>query len=120
PDIGILAVKDDHSTALLVWNYHDDDLPSPNRAVDIDLEGIPAGKALLQHYRIDDQHSNAYNAWQKMGSPQHPTSREVKALEAAGKLAQLEAPVWITTEAGKTSLRVEMPRHSVSLLKLTW
>ena len=120
PDIGILAVKDDHSAALLVWNYHDDDLPSPNRKVDIRLEGIPAGKALLQHYRIDEQHSNAYSAWQKMGSPQHPASREVKALEAAGKLAQLEAPVWITTEDGKTSIRAEMPRHSVSLLKLTW
>lgn len=120
PDIGILAVKDDHSAALLVWNYHDDDLPSPNRKVDIRLEGIPAGKALLQHYRIDEQHSNAYSAWQKMGSPQHPNSREVKALEAAGKLAQLEAPVWITTEDGKTSIRAEMPRHSVSLLKLTW
>ena len=36
------------------------------------MAGIPAGvnKVLLQHYRIDETHSNSYTVWKEMGSPQ--------------------------------------------------
>ena len=60
---------------VLVWHYHDDDLPGPDAAVELSLRGLPAqaGSVLVQHYRIDSDHSNAYEAWKRMGSPPRPT-----------------------------------------------
>ena len=42
-----------------------------------------------QHFRIDATHSNAYTAWQRLGSPAVPTAAQYKQLEAASELAPL-------------------------------
>lgn len=68
----------------MVWNYHDEDLPAPASPVSVSIKKIPARKAILTHYRIDDRHSNSYEAWKKMGSPQQPTPDQFKELEKRG------------------------------------
>ena len=60
------------SIAVLVWNYHDDDLPAPDAAIGLTIAGVPAASVKLAHYRVDRDHSNTYEAWKKMGSPQPP------------------------------------------------
>ncbi len=72
--------------SVLVWHYHDDDLPGPDAAVELSLRGIPdrAGSVLVQHYRIDRDHSNAYEAWKHMGSPPRPTVDQTRRAEALG------------------------------------
>ena len=40
--------------------------------------GLPDGRPALMHYRIDNEHSNAYTAWKLMGSPQPPTPAQYK------------------------------------------
>ena len=69
PDVDAFATKADHEAAVMLWNYHDDDVPAPGAAVQVTIAGIPSGvkKVLLQHYRIDDTHSNSYTVWKKMG-----------------------------------------------------
>ena len=86
PDVSALASLEDRSLSVLVWHYHDDDLPGPDAAVALELTGLPVenGRVLLQHYRIDDDHSNAFEAWKAMGSPQQPTADQLSALEAVG------------------------------------
>ncbi|WP_051166892.1 GH39 family glycosyl hydrolase [Hymenobacter norwichensis] len=120
PDISALASTDGRSANVLVWNYHNDDLPAAASEVEIVLQGITAPQALAQHYRIDGEHSNSYTVWQKMGSPQNVSATQRAQLEQAGQLALLDSPAWVKTKDGKTTLRFTLPRQGVSLLKLTW
>jgi xylan 1,4-beta-xylosidase len=106
----------------MVWNYHDDDLPAPAAPVQLTLAGLPAGAArvLVEHYRIDAGHSNAYTVWQQMGSPQQPTAEQYARLEAAGQLQLLGSPEWMGAKDGKLELRFDLPRQGISLVKVSW
>lgn len=53
PDISALAARSDRSATVLVWNYHDDDLPAPAAPVTLTIEGLPAGSATITHHRIE-------------------------------------------------------------------
>ena len=122
PDIDSLATRSDHEAAVMVWNYHDDDLPAPAAPVHLSLGGLPAGagRVLVEHYRIDGQHSNAYTAWQQMGSPQKPSAEQYAVLEAAGQLQLLGSPEWLPVKDGVLELAFPMQRQSVSLIKVSW
>ncbi len=75
---------------------------------------------LLEHFRIDDTHSNAYTVWKAMGSPQHPTPEQYAA--AAGRRAARTAHLarWLDVKNGEVVLTTEMPRQAISLLHLKW
>lgn len=122
PDIGALASIEGKKLNVMVWNYHDDDVPGPEASVDLAVNGLPlaAGEAQLTHYRIDENHSNSYVAWQRMGSPAAPTREQYRQLEQAGRLALLETPAAISIHDGHASLTFTLPRHGISLLILEW
>ncbi len=120
PDINALASMDAKSAAVMVWNYHDDDLPAPASPVTITITGLPAKQVTFTHYRIDQEHSNSYEVWKKMGSPQQPTAAQIKELEKAGQLHTLTAPKSVTTTQGQTQITMQLPRQGVSLLEYTW
>lgn len=120
PDIEALASRDEKSAAVMVWNYHDADLPAPASPVSITITGLPGRKALFTHYRIDSEHSNSYEAWKKMGSPQNPTASQISQLEKAGQLAMLQAPRNIKIINSQTVVTMQLPRQGVSLLTYTW
>jgi xylan 1,4-beta-xylosidase len=128
PYVDAFATKADREAAVMVWNYHDDDLPAPAADVQITITGIPAGvkRVLLEHYRIDDMHSNAYTTWKNMGSPQSPTPDQYAQLKAAGQLQLLASPTWLdvderkVTAEGKVTIAASLPRQAVSLLLLKW
>ena len=71
PDVASLASLDGDTLAVMAWHYHDDDVPGPAADIKFALEGLPvqSGTAKIQHFRIDEDHSNAYAAWKRMGSP---------------------------------------------------
>ena len=48
PEIMALAGLEDRTLGVLVWHYHDDDLPGPDAAVELLLRGLPvqAGSVL--------------------------------------------------------------------------
>jgi xylan 1,4-beta-xylosidase len=122
PDIDGMATRAAREMAVLVWNYHDDELAAAPAAVRVAINGIPraAERVLVEHYRIDDEHSNAYTLWKQMGSPQQPTPEQYTRLEAAGHLQLLGSPEWRQPQDGKLALDFTLPRHGVSLLRLTW
>jgi xylan 1,4-beta-xylosidase len=122
PDIDAFATKADHEAAVMLWNYHDDDLPAGGAEVQVTIAGIPAGvkKVLLQHYRIDQDHSNAYTVWKAMGSPQSPTPEEYAKLKAAGQLQLLTSPEWLDVSGGKVTISTGLPRQATSLMHLEW
>ena len=122
PDIDALATKADHEAAIMLWNYHDDDLPAPDAEVQVAIAGIPPGvkKVLLEHYRIDETHSNAYTVWKAMGAPQSPTPEQYAQLKAAGQLQLLTSPEWLDVSGGKVAVSTALPRQAVSLMHLKW
>ena len=120
PDVHSMATRDAHRVAVLVSNYHDSARPGPAAQIALNLTGLPAGRLLLQHYRVDQANSNSYEAWKKLGSPQHPTDEQYAQLQKAGQLQLLDAPRWITPKNGAANLEFKLPRHGVSLVRLTW
>jgi xylan 1,4-beta-xylosidase len=122
PDIDALATKSDHQIAIMLWNYHDDDLAGPDASLTLTVIGLPAAarRVLACHYRIDGEHSNAYAAWKKMGSPAQPTPEQRLQLEAAAQLGLIESPEWLSAPDGKIELTFSLPRQALSLVELTW
>lgn len=122
PEIDALAASGDREVSVLAYNYHDDETGGPDATVKLQISGLPPGAktVLVHHYRIDQDHSNAYSAWQQMGSPQAPTAEQYRKLEAAGQLQLLSSPVWTATEGGAVELTFGLPRHAVSLVQLSW
>lgn len=122
PDVSAIASRSARETGVLIWNYHDDELPGPDAPVRLALTGLPLdiSRALVHHYRIDGTHSNAYTAWKAMGSPQTPTAGQYGQLESAGQLELLESPRWAPLSEGSLNLEFALPRHAVSLVRVTW
>ena len=120
PDIGTLASADRKGAALMVWNYHDDDLPAQDVTVEIKLKNSSSKKILIQHYRIDSNHSNAYEVWKQMGSPQNVTDAQYAQLEKAGQLALFDSPEWLTTKNGMAIIKFNLPGQGVSLIKIIY
>jgi xylan 1,4-beta-xylosidase len=119
PDINALATASDREIAILVWNYHDDDLPAADAPVHLEISHVPA-QAQVHHYRIDNNHSNAYTLWKQLGSPQQPSSEQSAQLEAAGQLQLLSSPAWLHSKSSVASLEFALPRQAVSLVRLSW
>jgi len=119
-DINCMAAAGTHSVSVMAWNYHDLDTISPAEPVEISITDIPSEKATLYHYRVDETHSNSYTAWKQMGSPQHPTPKQIRALEKAGQLELLEKPRTVAIEGGRITLPVRLPGQAVSLIRLVW
>jgi xylan 1,4-beta-xylosidase len=114
-----IATADEHGISVLLWNYSADDLPGEATRIDLDVSGMP-GRTLLQHYRIDEAHSNAYSTWQNMGSPQNPTPGQYTELERAGHLQLIESPRWISPRNARATVSFDLPRNAVSLVQFSW
>jgi xylan 1,4-beta-xylosidase len=125
PDVAALASLDatNHQLAVLVWHYHDDDVPGPEAAVELSVAGLPLGvtTSKFAHYRVDEDHSNPYGRWKKLGSPAEPNRAQYTQLEAASQLALLTgAPTSVAVNSGTATLQFSLPRQAVSLLVLEW
>ncbi len=120
-DVSAFATSGNRTAAVMVWNYHDDNTTAvPAAPVTVTVKGLPAGPVLLHHYRIDKDHSNAYEVWKKLGSPQNPTPAQIRELEAAGQLQLLQTPEWLKINAGEATLNLKLPRQGISLLRFSW
>ena len=122
PEIDAFATKSAHEAAVMLWDYHDDDVPSRAAQATVKIAGIPAGvkRVRLEHFRIDDTHSNAYTAWKAMGSPQQPTQEQYAQLHGAGQLQLLTSPEWLDVKDGAVTVSTDLPRQATSLLHLEW
>ena len=118
-DIHAMASVDAHSASVLISNYHDSGKPGPDSPVRVSVSGLPAGRLLLEHFRVDHRFSNSYEAWKRMGSPQQPTAEQYADLERSGHLQSSESPRWINAQDGRFELEFTLPRHGVSLLRFS-
>jgi hypothetical protein len=100
----------------------DDDLPAADARVELSIRGLPlqGDPVLVQHYRIDGDHSDAYEAWKRMGSPREPDPGQLAALERSAGLETLGSPDWRKAKGGALTLHFPLPRQAVSLVALRW
>jgi xylan 1,4-beta-xylosidase len=119
-DVGAIAAKAQRSVSVMLWNYHDDDVKQEEVPVEVKIDGIKATTITLTEYRIDDEHSNSYEVWKKMGSPQNPTKEQVAILDKSGQLKTIGAAKKMKVIKGVLNVKLSLSRQAVSLLKLDW
>ena len=122
PDIDVIATRRDHEIEVLVWNYHDDDLPAAAAPIDLTVSGLPAqsSRGLLEHFLVDSNHSNAFTAWKEMGSPKSLSASQHEELERAGQLQLLSSTEWVSIENGTLHVQFASPRQGLRLLRVSW
>ena len=122
PDIDAMAVRHGQQLSILVWNYQDDDLPAP-AVPEWMCPTFPQAPRWfwVEHFRIDDTHSNAYTVWKNMGSPEHPSADQQQLLEEAGTVAALGiAAMDHNSRVAEIDLNFSLPRQGLSLIRIAW
>ncbi|HTL09791.1 MAG TPA: hypothetical protein VL307_16070 [Chitinophagaceae bacterium] len=119
-DLGGMAAKTERSATVMLWNYHDDDTTGAAQPVLLKVNNLEARTIKLTEYRIDKTHSNAYEAWKKMGSPEQPTKTQVAALERAGQLQTMAKPLQLTIHNKQLLYKTVLPQQAVSLVSIEW
>lgn len=117
PDVHAAVTRSGNQVAILLWHYHDFDLPGPAADITLTLDGLGEAQ-VAHHYRVDENHSNAYTLWLALGSPQDPTADQITELKEAGQLDEIENAATVTNENGATKLSLSLPRQAVSLVIL--
>jgi xylan 1,4-beta-xylosidase len=120
PDVYALAARDGKNVDVLVWNYHDDDVRAPDAEVALTVEGLAEGRPTLAHDGIDADHSNAYDLWLRMGSPQRPTPEQYRQLELRGTLQAIQPRRLVEVRDGRLHLTFPLPRQGVSLIQIKY
>src|SRR5258708_19032993 len=122
PDIRAIATRKNQEVETLIWNYHDEDVNVPAAPIDLAISGLPESLrlALVEHFRIDAHHSNAFSAWNEIGSPQSPSPPQYEQLQSAGQLQLLTSPPWESIRPRPGDLQLPLPRQGFSLVSLSW
>jgi xylan 1,4-beta-xylosidase len=119
PDLDVAATRDSEVVNILVWNYHDDDVPDA-KAADVSLEvaGLGDAPVVSRHFRMDRDHSNAHTLFLADGAPQPPSAEQYARLKAADGLEMLEEAQTLQPDGGAVKLGFSLPRSAVSLISL--
>jgi xylan 1,4-beta-xylosidase len=119
PEVGALASKSEGKIAVMLWNYHDDDVEGEEAAVELSVAGMGLGmeKALVRQWRVDQTHSNSYEVWKGMGSPQRLSAEEVSELRERAGLEVSSPPEWVKVRDGEAKMRLRVPRQGVVLME---
>lgn len=119
PDVNAIATRTERHIDIMLWNYHDDDVAAPAAEIALAVDGVPAGKVHVQRFVVDAQHSNAYSAWQRMGSPEQPTAQQFMELQRAAKLESVDRSDSAVHD-GHVGLDLKLERQGVMLVRLSW
>jgi xylan 1,4-beta-xylosidase len=118
PDVNAVATRNGKEVDVLIWNYHDADVDAPLTSILVAVDGLSGREAVVSEFRIDAGHSNAYRAWQQMGSPAQPSEQQLEELEKAGGLEQTQPEHTVQVDGGKANLGTNIPRQGVLLVWL--
>ena len=114
-DVGVLATREANGRiAVLLWHYHDDDVPGADAAVSVNVQRVPKHFAATV-WRVGPEHANAFAAWKKMGSPQSPNATQYMELEKASELLP-EGVSPAGTKRGSARFDLALARQGVALL----
>ena len=119
PDVNAVATRHNGQIDILLWNYHDANVPAPPAHVRLTVDGLTGSAVQESQFRVDSDHSDAYPLWLKMGSPAHPTTQQQDQLEKAAQLAEPVSNRRLPLKSGKAEIDVELPRDAVVVISLS-
>ena len=111
-----LATRIGNNIQVMIYNYDENVDDRELKKVQLSITLPFSGSYRLKHYRIDENHSNAYTIWKKMGRPYNPNETQLKQIKDRQGLELLEAEKSIKVKNNKAIIPIELPHHSVSLL----
>ena len=120
PDVDAIATRRQREVDVLLWNYHDADVPAAPANVAMEVRGVPRTHVTEEVFLMDAAHSNAYAVWQGMGGPQTPTAEQQQELVRSGKLEQVVPPRALTVKDGAVRVEMRLARQGVALVRLRW
>jgi xylan 1,4-beta-xylosidase len=118
PDVNAVATRNGREVDVLLWNYHDADVPAPAAQIHLTIDGLRAKAVVAAEFLVDETHSNAYRAWQQMGSPAHPTPEQTQQLEKAAALEQTVPDHGLEVKNGGATIALTLQRQGVTLVRL--
>jgi xylan 1,4-beta-xylosidase len=119
PDVGAMASLEGRKLSILLWHYHDDDVPGPDARVLLHLDRLPvaSGAVRASGYQVDETHSNAFSCWKALGSPAAPDEAQYLRMQAAGRLATIAGmPATLQVTGGTAVMETALPRRAVALV----
>jgi xylan 1,4-beta-xylosidase len=120
PDVDAVATHRPGEVDVLLWNYHDADLPAAAAKVAMEVRGLPRAQVTEEIFLMDAAHSNPYAVWQRMGSPEQPSAAQQQELVRAGKLERVAAPQALPVKDGDATLQMSLAQQGVTLVRLRW
>jgi len=121
-DVNAMATRDGRQINVLVWNYRDSSAVTDPAEIHLVINGLPhtASRVLVEQWRVDQNHSNPYAAWQAMGAPQKPTAAQYQELRAAGQLKTVKSPGELSPQGNAVDFTFTESLQGVSLLRFSW
>ena len=120
PTIAGVAARGGAGLAVLIYNHHDDWDLAGEYPIQLEIANLPSAPEtlVLQHYRLDRAHSNAYAEWLRQGRPMYPEAEQRTAIVARAGLEQIEPPQLLESQGGTIRVNFSLPVHGISLLCL--
>jgi xylan 1,4-beta-xylosidase len=107
----LLTRRKDGTLVLILWNYAPPAEPGTQETITVQLKNTTAVNALIS--RVDAEHGDVLPTYQKMGSPQDPTQKQIRELQHA---AELPAPESVQIQHGE--LTVTLPAFGLAVIEL--
>jgi xylan 1,4-beta-xylosidase len=120
PDVDAVATRRPREIDVLLWNYHDADVPAALAKVVLEVRGLPSTQAKQEVFLMDASHSNAYAVWQRMGSPQKPSAAQQQELVHAGQLERVTPLHAVAVKYGAVTVQMPLARQAVALVRMRW
>lgn len=112
----LVTRHEDGRLAILAWQPVDGVHPGAGRHhVQLSLP-LPAEAAYLHRRRVNEEQGNVHTAWQQLGRPHSPTSRQLDLLHEASQPAVEHA--MLAVQAGRVALDLGLDRHEITLIEL--
>ena len=115
-NINGLATRHGDTIQIMVYNYNQDVKDRELEKVLLSVR-MPSSKSYkLSHYRIDENHSNAYSIWKSLGKPLIPDVDQMNKIVSGQGLELFEPVSIVRPEDNKILISLVLPHHSVSLM----
>jgi xylan 1,4-beta-xylosidase len=110
-DSALLTRRKDGALVLALWNYSLPGEAGPPKTIRLQIKGTNAKHFLIS--RVDGARGDVNPVYEKMGSPQYPTQKQIEELRHA---AELSAPETGRLENGELTLT--LPGHGLAVIEL--
>jgi xylan 1,4-beta-xylosidase len=85
----LLTRRKDGAIVLAIWNYAAPGASAAPKSIAIQLKDFHAKRAMIS--RVDAAHGDLHPAYEKMGSPRYPSSKQIQELQQAAELPPAES-----------------------------